>query len=85
MDSSEIASARKLKIRDYLEKISKKLGDNEDASVDLLISTNFLETLEPTEVIPRQNDGPYAIRTALGWCVLVQSKPKVKMHFHVTG
>ena len=38
--------------------------------MNLLIGTNCLEALEPVEVIPRQNDGPYAIRTALGWCVV---------------
>ena len=38
--------------------------------MDLLIGANCLEALEPVEVIPRQNDGPYAIRTALGWCVV---------------
>ena len=36
--------------------------------MDLLIGSNCLEALEPVEVIPRQNDGPRAIKTALGWC-----------------
>ena len=67
VDSYEITTARKLKKWDCLEKISKELGDNEDISVDLLIGANCLEALEPVEVIPRQNDGPYVIRTALGW------------------
>ena len=70
MDSCEIATARKLKKLDYLEKMSEELGDNEDISVDLLIGANCLQALEPMEVIPRQNDGPYAIKTALGWCVV---------------
>ena len=70
VDSCEIATARKCKKWDYHEKISKELGDNEDISVDLLIGANCLEALEPVEVIPRQNDGPYAIRTAVGWCVV---------------
>ena len=61
VESCEIATARKLNKWDYLEKISKEL---DDISVDLLIGANCLE------VIPRQNDGPYAIRTALGWCVV---------------
>ena len=69
VESSEIATARKLKKQDYLEKITKELGD-EDISVDFLIGANCLEALEPLEVIPRRNDGPYAIRTALGWCVV---------------
>ena len=38
--------------------------------MDLLIGANCLEALEPVEFIPRQNDGPYAIRTAVGWCVV---------------
>ena len=70
VDSCEIATAGKFKKWDYLERISKELGDNENISVGLLIGTNCLEALEPVEVIPRQNDGPYAIRTALGWCVV---------------
>ena len=70
VDSCEIATARKLKKWDYLERISKELGDNEDINVDLLIGANCLEVLEPMEVISRQNDGRYAIRTALGWCVV---------------
>ena len=70
MDPCEIATARKLKKCDYLEKISKELGDDEDISVDLLIGTNCLEALEPVEVIPRQNDGPYVFKTALGWCLV---------------
>ena len=69
MGSCEIETARKLKRRDYLEKISKEFGDNEDISVDLLIDANCLEALQPVEFIPRQNDGQYAVRTALGWCV----------------
>ena len=38
--------------------------------MDLLLGANCLEALEPVEVIPRQNDGPYTIRTALSWCVV---------------
>ena len=47
MNSCDIATARKLKKWDYLEKMSKKLRDNEDISVDLLIGANCLEALEP--------------------------------------
>ena len=68
VDSCEMATARKLKKWDYLERIYKVLGDNKDISVDLLIDVNCLEALEPVEVIRRQNDGPYAIRTTFVWC-----------------
>ena len=65
VDSCEIATARKLKKWDYLERISKELGDNEDISVDLLIGANCFEALEPVDIIARQNFEPYATRTAL--------------------
>ena len=29
----------------------------------------MLGTIEPLDVIPSQDKGPYAFRTALGWCV----------------
>ena len=83
MDSREIATAKKFKKRDYLEKIFKELGDNEDISVDLLIGANCLEALEPMEVISRQNDGQYAIKTALGWCVV--GRIKAQRHNAVSG
>ena len=38
--------------------------------MDLRIGANYFEALEPVKVIPRQNDGSYAIRTALGCCVV---------------
>ena len=38
--------------------------------MDLLIGGNCLKALRPVKVIRRQNDGPCAIRTSLGWCVV---------------
>ena len=38
--------------------------------MDHLIGANCLEALEQVEVIQRQNDGPYTIRTALSWFVV---------------
>ena len=69
VDRSKATSA-KLKQWQYLEKISKFLGENDNISVDLLIGGNCVETLQPLEVIPSQQDGPYAYRTILGWCVV---------------
>ena len=80
MDRSEIATPDKLKQWQYLEKISSFLGENDNISVDLLIGANFVETLQPLEVIPSQQDGPYAYRTILGWSVvgpIVDEKPDV--------
>ena len=42
---------------------------NLDANVGLLIGSNAPEILEPKQVIPSQNGGPYGTRTILGWVV----------------
>ena len=42
---------------------------NIDADVGLLIGSDAPEILEPKQVIPSQNGGPYAIRTILGWVI----------------
>ena len=54
------------------------LGENDNISVDLLIGADCVETLQPLEVIPSQQDEPYACTTILGWCVvgpIVDEKP----------
>lgn len=39
------------------------------AEVELLIGTNAYQLLEPWEVVNSQGDGPFAIKTLLGWVV----------------
>lgn len=39
------------------------------ANVDLLIGSNAPKMLEPWEVVNSSGDGPYAMRTALGWVI----------------
>ena len=39
------------------------------ADVDLLIGTNASKLMEPWDVINSRNDGPYAVRTLLGWVI----------------
>ena len=36
----------------------------------MLIGANLMKVLEPLEVIPSQEDGPYAFRILLGWCIV---------------
>ena len=69
VDQSEIAIPAKLKQWKHLDRISGETGGNESITVDLLIGANCLKVLEPLEVIPSQENAPYSIRTALGWCV----------------
>ena len=40
-----------------------------DADVGLLIGTNVHKALEPWQVINSRDNGPYAVKTALGWIV----------------
>ena len=46
--------------------------------MDLLVGGNCVEAPQPLEVIPSQQDGPYAYRTTLEWCAvgsIVDEKP----------
>lgn len=40
-----------------------------EAGIELLIGTNVPKAMEPMEVIRSEDNGPYAIRTVLGWTV----------------
>lgn len=40
-----------------------------DAEVGLLIGTNAAMLMEPWEIINSKNNGPYAVRTLLGWVI----------------
>ena len=60
------------------EKISSFLRENDNISLDLLIGANCVKALQPLNVIPSQQDGLYAYKTILGWCVvrpMVDKKP----------
>lgn len=50
----------------YLQEIKVK---EIDADVDLLIGVNVPKAMEPWRVINSQENGPYAVRTLLGWVV----------------
>lgn len=62
-----------------------------EAGIELLIGTNVPKASESLEVIRSVNDGPYAIRTILGWTVngplfkdgeniIVSAQPKVTVN-----
>lgn len=40
-----------------------------DTEVEVLIGTNAPKLMEPWEIINSQGDGPYAVRTLLGWVI----------------
>ena len=70
VESYEIAPSGKLQSWNYLEMISREIGNKENIKVDLLIGANCSEVLEPHEVIPGQDKGLYVFKIALGWCVV---------------
>ena len=70
VDKEDVATPSKLKQWKHLESIVGKISQREDISVGLLIGANCARALEPTEIIPSRNDGPYAFKTKLGWCIV---------------
>ena len=40
-----------------------------DSGIELLIGSDVLKALEPLDIIQSVGDGPYAVRTMLGWTV----------------
>ena len=47
-----------------------EINEDDNISVGLLIGVNCTKALEPIDVIPTKNNGPYAIKTRLGWCIV---------------
>ncbi|XP_066928731.1 uncharacterized protein [Clytia hemisphaerica] len=70
VDSSEIPTADSIKEWPYLKSIENELPNTTFLRVGILISANCLKAIEPLKVIPSQDDGPFAFKTKLGWCVV---------------
>ena len=52
------------------ESIADNLPTESNMKIGLLIGANCARALEPAEVLPSQNGGPFAYKTFLGWCVV---------------
>ena len=68
-DKQDIPSRDHLRKWNHLKRVSDSLCDEEDIPIGLLIGRNSPLSLEPVEVIPSSNGGPYAYRTRVGWLV----------------
>ena len=66
-----VSTPSKLKLWGYLEGILDKISEDDNISVEFLIGANCTKALEPIDVIPKKNNGPYTIKTSLGWCIVV--------------
>ncbi|XP_030596228.1 uncharacterized protein LOC115787620 [Archocentrus centrarchus] len=64
--SDDIVSTADMERWPYLSKVHIPTIN---ANVDLLIGINAPKILEPWEVVNSSGDGPYAIRTVLGWVI----------------
>ena len=71
VEREEIVTPNKVKKWDYLKSISREITQQDDIEIGMLIGANCMEALEPFEIIYSKNDGPYAYRTKLGWCIVV--------------
>ena len=70
VDQDDIATPSKLKQWRYLESIMDKISKRDDISVGLLIGANCTKALEPLNITPTCDSGPYAFQTRHGWCIV---------------
>ena len=70
VDKEEIATPAWVSKWEYLKPISNEIVQDEDIVVGLLIGANCMKALEPMKIIPSKEDGPYAYKTLLGWCIV---------------
>ena len=70
VDQDDLATPSKLKQWKYLEGIMDKICKRDYISAGLLIGANCTKALEPLNIIPSCDNGPYAFQTRLGWCIV---------------
>lgn len=55
----------------HLANVARRIPEyDESIPFGLLIGGNCVKALEPCDVVPSRDEGPYAVRTRLGWCVV---------------
>ena len=69
-DKSRIPTPEMTENWPYLQELNNKLMPISDCEIGLLIGFNCSRALIPRQVIPPQNDGPFAQKTDLGWGII---------------
>jgi hypothetical protein len=70
IDPGEIPSHSLLHRWSHLKGLAAEMPERDtNIPIGLLIGANYVKALEPHRVIPSVNGGPYAVKTALGWCI----------------
>lgn len=82
VDKDDIATTDKLSQWKYLEPVYPHFRIQK-FDVDLLIGANCAKALEPVDVLPSQDGGPYAYRTILGWCIVGPIKSEGKNNYSI--
>ena len=67
VDNADITQPSQLK---HLDHITNQLNLEDNLPVGLLIEANCVKALEPLEILQSRNEGPYAFKTRLGWCIV---------------
>ena len=71
IDRNEIPTPERVRSWSYLKEIVDEIPDLDcDIPLGLLIGVNCPAALRPTEVIKEENGGPFAQKTAFGWCIV---------------
>ena len=68
--SEEIATPERVAKWKYLNRIKDELCTSDEIEVGILIGANCPKALEPIKVISSQDNGPYAVKSRLGWCIV---------------
>ena len=69
-DIEEVATRDKVAGWEHLKEIVDKVPRKSDIEGGLLIGTNCAKALQPQQVIPSKDGGPFAFTSPLGWCVV---------------
>ena len=68
--NEEIATPVKISKWKYLHKLKDDICCDSNVKVGILIGANCPKALEPLDFIPSQDNGPYAFKSRLGWCIV---------------
>ena len=70
IDHNEIVTIDTLRKWDYLDSVTKDFHHyGNDIPIAMIIGSNVQKAVEQIDSIPSREDGPFAFRTQLGWCV----------------
>ena len=79
--ATEVPTSDKIQKWSYLEAIKDEVCRTDKLKVGVLIRANSVWCKEPLKVIKSQEDGPYAFRTKIGWCLV----GSLELHHHPTS